>query len=410
MRTLRNMDASSFSALQKRMEDRKKKITSPPDGGSDFKKTDDDKTSPPDGGGDFAKNPKKDTTSPPDDGSDFAKKDANAGSDNVGDADMSKKKKDDDDDSSSKKDDKKSSGGDEPKDRQVPDTDNVVCDVVFLSSDDDDQDDDDDDNLDDQVNADIEADKKKKKRETSTEGLLGGTKKFFTTSSDSKSDWPKEFSEVEAMDKVIASVPEFVGPVGEEVAREKTEALEPTVFAELVGDIEKAGDCLSGVLKQVDAFSKDKTYDPKTAIAWGVKLLNSVGSPYFSAFAIVDEKRKLYGIGRHNLVAPEAKQDLVGRIGWTENLLNKNVAALKEGLVKFTEQFKKLYPAIEKVRKEVEAASKDAKYDKTKLYGLDTMGGMIVYAMATLCEISRMSFEACDGTLRSLAKVFPTKG
>lgn len=408
MRTLRNMDASSFSALQKRMEDRKKKITSPPDGGSDFKKTDDDKTSPPDGGSDFAKNPKKDTTSPPDDGSDFAKKDANAGSDNVGDADMSKKKKDDDDDSSSKKDDKKSSGGDEPKDRQVPDTDNVVCDVVFLTSDDDDQDDY-DDNSDDQVNADTEADKKKKK-ETSTEGLLGDTKKFFTSLSDTKSDWPKEFSEVEAMDKVIASVPEFVGPVGEEVARKKVEALSPAVFSALVGDIQKSAECLKSVLKQVDQFSKDKSYDPKTAISWGIKLLNSVGSPYFSAFAIVDEKRKLYGIGHHNLVAPAAEQDLVGRIGWTENLLNKNVNALKESLGVFTEQFKKLYPAIEKVRKEVEDASKDAKYDKTKLNGLDTMGGMIVYAMATLCEISRMSFEACDGTLRSLANVFPTKG
>lgn len=388
-------DVSAIRAKMAARMGKKDDDTSPPDGGSDFKKEDDKPVSPPDGGSDFKKSDDK-PVSPPDGGSDFKKTDNDT--DDVGNADLTEHNACDDGPS--------------------------IITIIEIDDVPDDSDDDDTDEAgkdkaidDSEQDTDAEAKDKETAQESlnaSTEGLLDWFRRLLS-SKVIEAEWAE--NDAESIKKDLSKLPVFVGPSTDENSDKTISAFTPKQVKSFITDIAKARSVIGTIVSQFTALSLEKKYDFSVALQFVTKQINGIESPFMAVFHASSADGRLGGIGEHNIKKPKPKSDRVADLGWTGDQADKLCNALR---AETTAYFKDLENGYKKIVAHSEALDKllDKKVKASKDEGDSLKEDLravasVIAALTTgyrLCDdLVKRTFEACGGTFVQLGKVYPIR-
>lgn len=398
-------DAAGFANLRKRQSAR---MGVDPTSDGDFKRTADED-------GDFGKKDEdllgKPITSPPDGGSDFKKGEGEE------DADKDKDKdKGESDGDKGKEDPKPKDGDDKPKkpksddeDRQVPISDEPVeIAIVYPIPEGEDGEADDTTSEPDEGEGSAEENLK-----PATEDLIGRLQSFFSSSRAA----PKAEKGLEGLKKYLETVPRIVGPVDDKVTSEKkANVIDYKACIGLIGDIRGATAAYSQFVKQLLRLDVNRDYEIGQATSFVVRQINAINSPMLALFSAYSPQHKFHGIGEHKLKAPATSTAPLGEHGWTDTLAVKTCDALRVSLESFISEVESGTAACEKRAKEMQGKFKESdskKLDDAAKERLQNLAGtwhLMVSGMDYSELLVRRAAEVVNHTVHQLAGIYPTKG
>ena len=396
-------DAAGFAELKKRQSVR---MGIDPTSDGDFKRT-------PDEDGDFSKKSDegllgKPITSPPDGGSDF-KKDADKSDADKDSSDKTPSEDDKDEDKASKpKDDK--SKKDDSSDRQVPVSDEPIEITVLYPIP---EDDDEDDGTGESGSGDTTDDTSEESLAAAAEGLFERISTFFSSSKSA----PKIEKGIEGLKKYLSEIPEIVGPVDDkETSEKKATVLDYKACMGLIEDIRKATIVYAQFTKQTLGLDENRDYDIGQATSFVVRQINSINSPMLALFSAYSAQHKFHGIGEHKLKPPAESTAPLGEHGWTDTLAVKTCESLRTALSAFIGEVDKGTAQCEKRAQELAEKYKTAgskKLDETAQGRIQNLVGtwhLMTNGMTYAETLVRRAAEAVNRTVHQLAGIYPTKG